>query len=460
MRAGVARACITPPVGTWQGGYGARTRPAEGTHDDLYARAVVLAADGAAPMAAVVSLDVVSVPHDVAAEARRLASAQTGIPAGNIALCASHTHGGPLTRGNSGAATPQPDADYLRVLEKTIAGAVAAAARDLRPVTLRLGRGRAGFHVNRRERTASGTLMRPNPDGPIDRDVIVLRLDPAGADASGAAPVSPTPLAVLFRFACHATSMGAQNYRFTADYPGAAAAFVEAAYGGQAVALFLQGCTGDVRPHLVNAEGNFRGATWAELAGIGREVGGAAVAAAESARPPGPAAPGAGGDRLGVAGRTVPLEYAPLPDAEALKRLLASGRSPEGRDLTATERHWAERVVESLAAGATPEPVLAEVQVFRLGPVWLVTLPGEVFVEIGWRVRDAVAAAAGTDPGLVVVAAYTNGNVGYVPTGAAIPEGGYEVTAYRHMGRLAGYAPETEHLLAATAAGLAASLVA
>ena len=110
--------------------------------------------------------------------------------------------------------------------------------------------------------------------------------------------------------------------------------------------------------------------------------------------------------------------------------------------------------MESLAAGATPEPVLAEVQVFRLGPVWLVTLPGEVFVEIGWRVRDAVTAAAGTDPGLVVVAAYANGNVGYVPTGAAIPEGGYEVTAYRHMGRLAGYAPETEALLAATAAGL------
>ena len=104
--------------------------------------------------------------------------------------------------------------------------------------------------------------------------------------------------------------------------------------------------------------------------------------------------------------------------------------------------------------------MLAEVQVFRLGAVWLVTLPGEVFVEIGWRVRDAVAAAAGTDPGLVVVAAYTNGNVGYVPTGAAIPEGGYEVTAYRHMGRLAGYAPETEVLLAATAAELAAALVA
>ncbi len=458
MRAGVARACITPPVGTWQGGYGARTRPAEGIHDDLFARALVLAPDSAGPAAAVVSLDIVSVPHDVASAARRLASALSGIPAGNIALCASHTHGGPLTRGNAGAATPQPDADYLRVLEKTVAGAVAAAARDLQPVALRLGRGRAAFHVNRRLRTPSETLMRPNPEGPIDHEVIVLRLDPA--DGSEAAPDAPSPLAVLFRFTCHATSMGAQNYRFTADYPGAAAAFVERAYGGQTTALFLQGCTGDIRPHLVNAAGNFRSATWPELAAIGREVGAAAVGAAESARPLAPAVPGAGGERLGVAGRTVPLAYAPFPGADELEALLAAGRWPAGRELSAVERHWAERVLESLAVGVAPEPVLAEVQVFRLGAVWLVTLPGEVFVEIGWRVRDAVAAARGVDPELVVVAAYANGNVGYVPTGAAIPEGGYEVTAYRHMGRLAGYAPETELLLAATAAELTAALAA
>jgi hypothetical protein len=90
--------------------------------------------------------------------------------------------------------------------------------------------------------------------------------------------------------------------------------------------------------------------------------------------------------------------------------------------------------------------------------VWLVVLPGEVFVEIGWRVRDAVAKAAGVPAQRVVVAAYANGNVGYVPTAAAMPEGGYEVTTYRRGGLPAGYAPEAETVLARAAAELAAGL--
>ena len=69
--------------------------------------------------------------------------------------------------------------------------------------------------------------------------------------------------------------MGATNYLITADYPGAAAAFVEGAYGDQTLALFLQGCTGDVRPNFTAPDGSFRSATWTELARAGRELGGA-----------------------------------------------------------------------------------------------------------------------------------------------------------------------------------------
>ncbi|HEX2034403.1 MAG TPA: hypothetical protein VHS99_09480, partial [Chloroflexota bacterium] len=74
-----------------------------------------------------VSVDIVSLPHEVADAARRRAEAMTGVPAGHIALCASHTHGGPATRAYAGGADggPQPDEAYLRVLEHYLAGAVA-----------------------------------------------------------------------------------------------------------------------------------------------------------------------------------------------------------------------------------------------------------------------------------------------------------------------------------------------
>jgi hypothetical protein len=466
MRAGVSKVCITPPVGAWQGGYGARDRPSEGVHDDLHARALVLESEeDGGTRGAIVSVDVVTLTHELAEGARRRAEEATGIPASNIALCASHTHGGPATRAY-GETGPQANEDYLQVLEQYLAGAVAAAARDLRPVTARLGRGRAGFNVNRRVRTPEGTAMRPNPEGAVDKDVVVVRLDEAGEDAAGGAGA---PLAVLFSYTCHATAMGGANYLITADYPGAAAGFVEQAFGGSTTAHFLQGCTGNVRPNLSAADGSFRSATWPELARLGRELGGAVVGAAEQAAFGGSTGDaretrgardggGAPAGALRVAGTTTLLPYGPPPPDAELRALIDGGRWPDGREASEADRRWAGQALEAIRAGTVEPGAQAEVQVFRLGGVWLVVLPGEVFVEIGWRVRDAVAEATGAPPGAVVVAAYANGNVGYVPTAAAMPEGGYEVTTYRRSGRPAGYAPEAEEVLARTAAGLAASL--
>src|SRR5262245_33866966 len=464
MRAGVAKVCITPPVGAWQGGYGARERPSEGVHDDLYARALVLESEeDGGTRGAIVSVDVVTLTHELAEGARRLAEETTGIPAGNIALCASHTHGGPATRAY-GETGPRANEDYLRVLEQHLAGAVAAAARELRPVTPRLGRGWAGFHVNRRVRTAAGTVMRPNPEGAVDKDVVVARLDAVGEGAEGGAGA---PLAVLFSYTCHATAMGGANYLITADYPGAAARFVEQAFGGQTTALFLQGCTGNVRPNLTAADGSFRSATWPELERLGRELGGAVVGAAEQAAFAGVAgAAGAIGDARGpaldgplrVARTTTLLPYGPPPPESELRALIEDGRWPDGREAGEGDRRWAGQAAEAIRAGTAEPGAQGEVQVFRLGGVWLVVLPGEVFVEIGWRVREEVARAVGAPPEAVVVAAYANGNVGYVPTAAAMPEGGYEVTTYRRSGRPAGYAPEAEDVLARTASGLAAEL--
>jgi hypothetical protein len=75
----------------------------------------------------------------------------------------------------------------------------------------------------------------------------------------------------------------------------------------------------------------------------------------------------------------------------------------------------------------------------------LVALPGEVFVEIGRRVRAALG-----EPTWAL--GYANDlSLGYVPTTAALAEGGYETVAYRFWLHPAPLGAATEDLLVAEA---------
>ncbi|MBI3948539.1 MAG: neutral/alkaline non-lysosomal ceramidase N-terminal domain-containing protein, partial [Armatimonadetes bacterium] len=368
MRAGVARVCTTPPVGTWQGGYAVRNRPSEGVYGDLFARALVVEESEGAPRAAIVSVDMVGLPHAAAAAARKQAEEMAGIPAGNIALCTSHTHFGPTTSEAHG------NEHYMRVLEKQIAGAVAAAARNLRPAEIRLGRGEAGFNINRRLPTPRG-IGGPYPEGPVDHEVLVLRVDAVPEGEPDYVQANGAPLALLFRFTCHATSgpgVDGGFYNLHGDYPALAAEFVERAYEGQTVALFLQGCCGDVRPNLVRPDKSFRGAAWPnEVHAMGREVGAATVAAAEGSAFG--QMPGNQPGNVGVAGKTILLPYSKAPSAEELRRMLATGQWADGRALGERDRSWTEKILAQTEAGTLPEGRPAEIQVFRLGAFWLAT---------------------------------------------------------------------------------------
>lgn len=77
--------------------------------------------------------------------------------------------------------------------------------------------------------------------GPIDPEIGLLRLDRLD---------DGKPLAVVFQFACHPI-MSVPDGSNSADLSGYAAETIEAHLGdGSAVALFLQGCGGDINPVL------------------------------------------------------------------------------------------------------------------------------------------------------------------------------------------------------------------
>ncbi len=103
-------------------------RKATGTRDPLKAKAIVFCGDG--QRAAFVACDLIGIAADLSAEVRRLAAAQTGIPAAHIVLAATHSHTAPDYTRDLYEYLGGPPADgQQRYAAKLIGGIVDAIVR-------------------------------------------------------------------------------------------------------------------------------------------------------------------------------------------------------------------------------------------------------------------------------------------------------------------------------------------
>ena len=96
---------------------------------------------------------------------------------------------------------------YLSGLHTNVVNLVGQALADLKPARLGYTRARAGFAMNRRLPTAKEPINSPYPDGPVQHEVPVLRVDE---------PDGKKLRAVLFGYACHNTTLS--FYQFCGDY--------------------------------------------------------------------------------------------------------------------------------------------------------------------------------------------------------------------------------------------------
>ncbi len=249
LRAGVARVEITPGGSMPMYGYANRKcGPAQGTHDPLFAKVLVLEA-GQSKMA-MVSLDLGSI---VAENLRREVAEKLGIPV--LLLSASHTHSAPafLAPAGTGAGMspgPSESSPYLLEIEKKIFGAIREAASAMFAARLGIGRGSLQLGYNRlllrddgRARALFDNLQRV-PYGPVDPEFTLLRVE----DEAG------TVRALLVHYACHAVCLGPTNCKYSADYPGVMQAKVEAEMKGTQC-MFIQGGAGDINPLFQGRKG-------------------------------------------------------------------------------------------------------------------------------------------------------------------------------------------------------------
>ncbi len=402
LRAGVGRATITPPMGTWLCGFGGREHGCDAILDDLYVTSLVLA-NGDTTLA-VVTCDVCGLPSQQVAALRELVAEQTGIPAAHVLVNTSHTHSGPFTSIHDDMSSHERA--YSTNLVHTLAGTVNVAHSNLEACRITHGAGSVAVNVNRREmQAAGGMILGENARGALDTTVQMLRVDTDEGE----------PLAALIHYACHPVVLTPPSHAVSADFVGVARGLFEAASG--ATMLFLQGACGNINPIGQRAGIDMQERQWGVGSALGAEalkvysLSGLRTAFGDNE----PLAP-----VLGAAQETLELD------------LHTPNERPSGVSRrTAALRYWTPPLVGS-------DRVEFEVQALRVGDVALVGGAGEVFIEIAQGVQERSPFAH------TMYLGYTNGDIGYVPTAAAYPEGGYEVeTAHFHYGLPAAVAPES-----------------
>jgi hypothetical protein len=240
FRASVVKIDITPDKPQWLLGYGARQ--STGTHDRLFHR--IVAMDDGKTQFFLITTDICLYSPSVYDEITRELSEQAGIKRLQVWWSVTHTHSapevGPPGLGEAflkGRYEHDHNTEYTAQVKKQLLVGIKEAREKLEPARLGVGWGYANATINRRARNEEGpAFLGLNPDGPVDHQIGLLRLEKADGKL----------LALIANYGMHGTVLGPQNTLITGDAPGIVADYVEEKLG--APMLYINGAAGNQAP--------------------------------------------------------------------------------------------------------------------------------------------------------------------------------------------------------------------
>ncbi|HDZ21507.1 hypothetical protein LCGC14_0124410 [marine sediment metagenome] len=420
MKAGAAERDVTPPVGL------EITHPVRanvGAHDPLFVKALVLQDDSGTTLA-IVCTDLIGTDFGPADEIRKRIADELGIE--NVLLNFAHPHS---SRGFGGYGDlPEESAEavaWAQGARDAFVAVIAEALGKLAPVTIKAGRAAVQVGFNRRVTAENGYVyMDDNPDGPVVPWVNVLEVD--NADGKPLDGARDKPLAILFEHAAHPVIVPNGTALVSADFPGAAVVRVREALGPDVIAMFAQGCQGNINGHPLRSTHEN-----ADAAGV--KLGDAVLQAIESAEP-------ITADTLRIRTGRTEMPTCELPPwdvirqpVEKFKADFVAGDSPYWRqeEIDNFIAHF-DKLEAMLARGESPPPWRMEATVVSLGDQWgLVAYSNEMFCQYELWVDEVAPFKHNMTFGL------TNGATGYVADDAALAlgtNGGYEAGCLPNLG--------------------------
>jgi neutral ceramidase len=180
---------------------------------------------------------------------------------------------------------------------------------------------------------------------------------------------SGQPIAGLLNYACHPTVLGPENRQISAEYPGRCTDLIERHFGGEFACLFLNGACGDINP--ITCIGYGCHGTFSDVMTI----------------------------------------------AESLSRV-----SIEGSNFAEIQTAKGIRAMSSTVGPFPPKGLSFKVNAMSLGDLVFLCVPGELFASTGLALKQYSGVSN------LVVAGYTNGYVGYLPTEDAFVRNDYETS--------------------------------
>ena len=412
LQAGAAIIDVTPQKPMFLHGYPHVERISEGTHDPLYASALII--DNGEMQIGFCAVDVVFISQEMAARVRSGVYKQTGIPEQNIMVSASHTHSGPVTSSDVfyDPVVPKADPEYISYLVEKLVQVYVKAFQNKRV---------SKIAITKADGTGVGGNRRRKADA-IDSEVPVFVLKDADTDKI---------FALSTIYCMHPTVLHEDSKLYSADFPGYTRKYIRKELGEDVILLYHTGPSGNLSPrHFVKSN------TFDEAQRLGFMLGERIV---ESVRR---VSNDVFKDCVTLAAQQsnqmLPKKkFMSIEEAKSkvifvknkLKQMQHDNANPS--EIRTVECDWfgaeenkqlAEMAVTGELEKVYQSVLLAEINIVSIDNNSFVFLPGEMFVEYSLKIKNSL-------PEKIFVTSLSNGVLaGYLVTEEAEEEGGYEAS--------------------------------